>query len=457
MRWLLFFWVMLAWVAAAAPAERWDPAHTRVFVVSMTRFKGGVESPWGSKDRLDFDWVRRLKTQGVPDNQIVFLSDEQAETAMVKQALNDFLAASSAGELLIFYYSSHGSYNPKKGTYHYATFDGWIPFVWAFEAIEQGFRGSRVIMLADCCYSGGIVELAAARQSRLAYACLSSTYAHNVGYSGWRFLDCLLRAWSGSPVVDADGNGQVELDELAAFSAHHMAFVAEGMPQFLVTGGFNPRLILSQRQGPAAHPPVGQYVLARPEGKWLKGEVTDSREGALRVHLTDKNQHFEDWLSLDRVRPFEALAYEAGDAVEVESGGKWWPARVKARFDNLHWCSLDGRDPAYDEWFGPDRLRSWAGTWEGTWENSVQERGKDTLELTEDAQGNLQGTWTGSVPLQGRRLNAQQASLEGRTARRAYQFEASLVDGVLTLKYTAQRLDGQGSYTGTSIFRRCSP
>ena len=96
-------------------------------------------------------------------------------------------------------------------------------------------------MFADCCYSGGIVELAQQRKTSIAYACLSSTYSHNVGFSGWRFLDCLLRGFSGAPVVDLDGDGHIELDELANFSEKHMAFVAEGKPMFATTNGFDPK------------------------------------------------------------------------------------------------------------------------------------------------------------------------------------------------------------------------
>jgi hypothetical protein len=56
----------------------------------------------------------------------------------------------------------------------------------------------------------------------------------------------MLRGFSGAPEVDLNGDGYIELEELARFSEAHMAFVAEGKPMFAITNNFNPRLILSR-------------------------------------------------------------------------------------------------------------------------------------------------------------------------------------------------------------------
>jgi hypothetical protein len=226
----------------------------------MTSFKGGVAAPWGTKDRNDGAFINCLQAKGVPANQIEFLTDAQADSDSVKQHFDDFLAKSNSDETLIFYFGSHGSYNAKTGAYSYITYDGHLPFQWAFDAIDSEFKGNKVMMFADCCYSGGIVDIAQKRKTSIKYACLSSAYSHNVAFSGWRFLDCILRGLSGAPVVDLNGDGVIELNELAEFSEKHMSFVAEGKPMFATTNGFDPRLILADDSSVKKSKAIGTYV-----------------------------------------------------------------------------------------------------------------------------------------------------------------------------------------------------
>jgi len=86
----------------------------------------------------------------------------------------------------------------------------------------------------------------------------------------------------------------------------------------------------------------------------------------------------------------------------------------------------------------------------GIWENSTGQKGKDSLELTEDAEGNLSGTWSGDVKVSGKRIDAGNARLTGSTATRSYQFTATRENGTVSLKYVAKRLDSWGTYEGKS-------
>jgi hypothetical protein len=71
--------------------------------------------------------------------------------------------------------------------------------------------------------------------------------------------------------------------------------------------------------------------------------------------------------------------------------------------------------------------------------NNLNEKGEDSLVLTEDAEGNIKGTWSGSVNVNGKRINANTAQLSGQTADRAYKITAMVRQGVVTLKYLSRR------------------
>src|SRR5262249_39658927 len=88
------------------------------------------------------------------------------------------------------------------------------------------------------------------------------------------------------------------------------------------------------------------------------------------------------------------------------------------------------------------------------WQNSTGQDGKDSLDLTEDDDGKLSATWTGSVKLTGRRTGRDTAELTGQTANRSYELSATTDGKVLRPKYLATRLDTGGSYNGTATLTR---
>lgn len=97
---------------------------------------------------------------------------------------------------------------------------------------------------------------------------------------------------------------------------------------------------------------------------------------------------------------------------------------------------------------------SFAGRWSGSYRNSTGQTGSDSLVLTEGANGELRGTWTGNIPVYGRRVNRSAAQLQGRTSTRSYQITITAGGNGLVMNYTATRLDSAGSYTGTARFHR---
>ncbi|MFO0956012.1 MAG: hypothetical protein U0800_00950 [Isosphaeraceae bacterium] len=94
---------------------------------------------------------------------------------------------------------------------------------------------------------------------------------------------------------------------------------------------------------------------------------------------------------------------------------------------------------------------SFDGKWTGPWTNSLGERGKSELNLTEVTGGVLVGTWDG-VEVAGRRVNRTTFELHGETKTRSYQMTGTVEKGTLMLKYLVTRLGGMdGSYEGRCL------
>lgn len=341
-------------------AQSWNPRKTRAFIVCLARFEGETTPSFSMDDRLDGAFVELLQARGVPKNQITFLQDAAATTQRVEQEFVASLRASQPDELLLFYYGSHGNYDAETQTYTFASYDDEVNFSWVFEALGAHFKGAAACLIADSCHSGGIVELIPQRAPRLAYLGLSSTHAHNTAWSRWRFVDCLIRGFSGDPRVDLNGDGQIDWADLARYTERHMAFVAEGKPMFGVANGFSPNLCIADVKGSLADPQVGAYVEVEAKGQWYKAEILAVKGAQFYVHYTNYGADSDEWVEHKRVRAFAPPRFWRGARVELQgaSSGRWYPGYVLQAWEDMYFCRYDGYGPEYDEWFGASRIRA---------------------------------------------------------------------------------------------------
>ncbi len=335
--------------------SRWRPDKTRAFVLCLSQFQGDSAPTWPADERNDPAFVELLRQRGVRSDRLVHLMDAGATTQAVRSGLEALVRGSEADEELLVYVGTHGSYDAKKNEHGFSSFDGHMDIRVIFDAIEKGFAGGRVMMFGDTCYSGGFVEEAIRRtRGSQVFAALSSTGPQQVGWSGWRFVDVLQRGFAGSAVVDGDADGEISFEDLGSYAAKHMAFAAEGMPISTFPRGFSIGAAKA-----LANTRIGERLEVEWHGKFYKAEIIDARSGEVRIHYTNNVKSVDDeWVALDRTRPFRPEQHAVGTPVEVQASNKsWYPGIVKQHFESLHLCGYDGWSDAYDEWFGPSRIR----------------------------------------------------------------------------------------------------
>lgn len=348
-------------------APKWSPENTRIVVISLARFAGEKDgaTSFSIPDRLDDPLVELFKERGVPEEQILYLKDDEATKEAITEQFPAFLAESTEDETLIFYYSSHGGYDPKTGAHTFVAFDGSMSIGWFVGKIEAKFEGTQAMLFSDCCFSGGLVQLAEARtETDISFGALSTTGSCNLGYSGWRFTDLLMRAWFGDVAMDFDETGTVSFAELCVFAERYMAFVAEGKPLYASTGSFNGELVLSKTDRPAKDG-IGLLVEAREGKSWFKAEIIDVKFDKnddpvqFCVHFTDKSRYSKRaWVSTEDIREYEYATYKVGTKVEIRNAaGEWLPGKVIDAFEHMHECSYDGKTALYNEWMSPSRIR----------------------------------------------------------------------------------------------------
>lgn len=355
--------LLLSATSAAAQPPGWEPARTWVFVVGPLEWKDAETfAAFPKEGRRDAELVELLRTRGVPRDQIVYLHDEMATLRAIRARLSTLLARTRPGDLLILYYCGHG-YKGEKGEGYFASYDsdgaaqGWamaeIP-----RALEAGFKGERVLLLADACYSGVLALDVKRLASRLSYAVFTSSSASASSTGNWTFTEAILDGLRGSPGVDANGDGAVTLAETATHLIADMAVGEEQLATFSATGSFVPSTRIATALSPS-QPRIGERVEALDEGEWWKARIVGARPGALKLHWLGIGGYDDQWIDTSLVRALRPpLGFPRGAQVEAEWRGTYYPARVLDVKGSVHLVHYEGYSEEWDEWVSSKRLRS---------------------------------------------------------------------------------------------------
>jgi hypothetical protein len=360
----VLLWLALAWSARAAESS-WEPERTWVFAVGVLKFESEALHGWPEKGRKDVELLRALRSRGVPGEHIVFLKNEEATLAQIRENFDRLLGRTAAGDTLLFYYAGHGgrSYRETARPVHFVPYDnanGW-PVSEIVGRIEDGFKGAQVLLTADCCHSGALAEEAArAGGGRIAYATLTSARASARSTGQWTFTQCLVDLFAGRPQVDLDRDGRITFSEAAQYADLEMAFHEAQRSTYARSAGFPANFVMSRTAGGAGKEVAIERCEGWWEGKWYAADIIAGKEGRYRVTWPGWNRSDDAWLAADALRPRAQQAPAAEAAVEVEWSGKRYAGRVIKTELGLLLVHYDGYPAADDEWVPGNRVTALA-------------------------------------------------------------------------------------------------
>ena len=307
-------------------AQSWNPARTWVFAVGILEFEHG--DSWDSfpkEGRKDAELVDFFRQSGVPNDQILFIKDREATKDRIERALARFLAKANEGDMLIFYYTGHGAQDDDTGKIYFASYDAdddlqrtaWsVPSI--FNTIERNFRGSRALVIADCCYSGALADEAARRKTSISYAVLTSARSDSLSTAEWTFTDALLRGLRGNAKLDRNKDGEIELSELARYERSRMWSQEEQVPVFKTTGDFSPEMILAD-VGTRSTSRVNGRVEVEWEGQWYPATILEVRGAKYRIHYLGYGSEWDEWVDDSRLRSTSKIVPAGRRLTEYES------------------------------------------------------------------------------------------------------------------------------------------
>mgnify|MGYP003403109933 FL=1 len=91
------------------------------------------------------------------------------------------LSETDEDDLLILYFAGHGGWDSDTGKHYCYSYNAQAddPETYRvissiFDDIEENFNGSKALLLADYCYSGGLIDEVKRGDSDISYACVTS-------------------------------------------------------------------------------------------------------------------------------------------------------------------------------------------------------------------------------------------------------------------------------------------
>src|SRR5262249_54370042 len=150
-------------------------------------------TPYPKKNRKDQELRDLLVRRGTPAANITLLLDQNATLAKIHDAVGKTARGATAGSTLLIYYAGHGM-PAGSGDYCFANYDlhpgrlketGWN-LKELGETLVREFKGKRVILCADCCYSGGLeIVVDRLEKAGIAAASLTSAGPNNCSTNNW--------------------------------------------------------------------------------------------------------------------------------------------------------------------------------------------------------------------------------------------------------------------------------
>jgi hypothetical protein len=295
-----------SWSITFGQQRDWEPKRTWVFIVGILKWKDSETfKSFPQENRRDAQLAEFFRGSGVPANQLVFLRDEQATIRRVRTEFSEMLSQTREGDFLFVYFTGHGYKSEDERETLFATYDAGehVPG-WSTRSIVRdlnwGFRGSGVLLTADCCYSGALVRDARSLNSQISYACLTSATADQESTENWTFTEMLLSSLRGTSYVDLNGDRQVSLGELAESARRDMKF-AEDQESSFASRGFPTDMVLAEANE-SVNPAIGRRVIVRSEGDLYKGRIIGVRGSRYLVRYFGYDDSYNEWVSQRQIR-----------------------------------------------------------------------------------------------------------------------------------------------------------
>jgi len=367
---LCCFIVFLMFINVTVPADStWQPASTVVYMIGILEWKDSELATYDKVNRQDDRLFSILKNRGVLSKNICFLKDSQATLDKCLSKLTEAAEKGDKDSTFFFYYAGHGTLDRKSKDAYFLNYDcnteqtekTCLSLKKIGKIISQSFKGNRVILCADCCYSGNLSHVADLLYKTGKKACVfTSASASNYSTGRWTFTMSLCDALSGNPAV-RPGDGNITVGDAAAYIYENMKHADFQLSHFSVTENFSDNFVVSSIKRDQALPEgsvIGKYKQALWDNKWYNVRILDENNDKVKIHYLGYEDTWDEWVSYVTLRDIPFSVYPENTKIKVEWDGQWYSATILKVKDVFHLISYTGYGDEWNEWVASNRIKT---------------------------------------------------------------------------------------------------
>ncbi|GEM_PF-1015927 len=344
-------------------------ANTYGVVAGVLEWKDPGFSPFSSRNRKDKELHSLLESQSVQPGNVSLLIDREATVDAMKSAVLTAIDKAPEGSTFIFYYAGHGvkdndsriyfaSYDITTGKYKSTGFD----VSWLGDAVRDKFKGKLVWLLADCCYSGALLDEAEKISSAgKNVIVLTSAASCNISTANWTFTQSMIDCLSGLPLADRNGDGIISINETGTELGDAMKYRERQMCGFKLFG-VNETAPLVKTSGSVTSGSgdlvPGAYYMAPKGGDMAAVRILKSDNNQVECEFYDYSDKSTVTFTKNELQPIYFVNYSVGDKIKVSWEGRWYDAEVKKAQNDFYYIKYAGYEDFWNEWVAYDRIKT---------------------------------------------------------------------------------------------------
>ncbi len=352
--------LVLLCLCTNARAEAFDPSRTFVLIVGVLQWDSPNIPGFPTVGRQDSELSAVLRERGVPQDHIRVLLDEAATLQNILAALAELGQRAGKNDTLFFYYAGHGVRRNDK--VQFLNYD-WTPqralgMEQLSQAIQQTWPGDRVMLFADCCFSGGLSQVATElAEAGIPSLALTSASALIPSQANWTFTMALNDALRGLRWTDQHNDRRITLDDLATTIQEAMEH-SEHQASSYHNCGIPESLLLATVQDISAKPripePFSAYQAVQVwwQGQWQPARILSFDGDSFQAEI--QRYHNRETVEVQRsdIRkvPEKPILLDDATALSLANpGGKYQNLLFKFKSENDYLNYLGFREIGYRE------------------------------------------------------------------------------------------------------------